>query len=165
MYRNPSVFFEFQTLVMTSYSRHFSEIVDKLENKKNHAVLLERSFLSSLMTFARIRLSDFQLTILNELSNELIRNSPLLGKIDGFFQIQSKLDTCMKRIEQRGRIGEIAISKDYLKKLESLHNNWKSDNFSPYTPKFVEVITNDDGDLDRAISDVVSVRLSVLRNM
>ncbi len=110
------------------------------------------------MTFAQIKLSDFQLTILNNLSEELISKSPLLGKIDGIFQINTELETCFNRIRNRARIGESAISMEYLKQLEGIHNKWKNNNFSPYTPDFIQNISNDDGNLDCAISNVVSGR-------
>lgn len=121
-YKNPSEHaFTFQ---MMAYISRLSILKDAVRNLDYDVIITERSLetdrnVFEKMLYAQGIITDLEHAVYNMWFNEFYKEV----RCQAIIYIQASVDTCMKRIQQRGREGE-TISRDYIAECVRYHEEW-----------------------------------------
>jgi len=121
-YKNPSEHaFTFQ---MMAYISRLSILKDAVRNLDYDVIITERSLETDRNVFEKMlhsqgTITDLEHAVYNMWFNEFYNEV----RCHAIVYIQASVDTCMKRIQQRGREGE-TISRDYIAECVRYHEDW-----------------------------------------
>jgi|Laugresu1bdmlbsd_1035121.scaffolds.fasta_scaffold00158_3 deoxyadenosine/deoxycytidine kinase len=121
-YKNPSEHaFTFQ---MMAYISRLSILKDAVRNLDYDVIITERSLETDRNVFEKMLhaqgiITDLEHAVYNMWFNEFYKEV----RCQAIIYIQASVDTCMKRIQQRGREGE-TISRDYIAECVRYHEEW-----------------------------------------
>ena len=121
-YKNPSEHaFTFQ---MMAYISRLSILKDAVRNLDYDVIITERSLETDRNVFEKMLhaqgiITDLEHAVYNMWFNEFYKEV----RCQAIIYIQASTDTCMKRIQQRGREGE-TISRDYIAECVRYHEEW-----------------------------------------
>jgi deoxyadenosine/deoxycytidine kinase len=121
-YKNPSEHaFTFQ---MMAYISRLSILKDAVRNLDYDVIITERSLETDKNVFEKMlhaqgTITDLEHAVYNMWFNEFYKEV----RCHAIIYIQASVDTCMKRIQQRGREGE-TISRDYIAECVRYHEEW-----------------------------------------
>ena len=121
-YKNPSEHaFTFQ---MMAYISRLSILKDAVRNLDYDVIITERSLETDRNVFEKMLhtqgiITDLEHTVYNMWFNDFYKEV----RCHAIIYIQASVDTCMKRIQQRGREGE-TISRDYIAECVRYHEDW-----------------------------------------
>lgn len=106
-----------------AYITRIRRLYDAIFNCEEQIIITERSVESDRYLFAELLEEDGAINKMEKQCYDYWYNFLNL-KIDHFIYINTSVENCMKRIEERARSGEELISKDYINKLNIKHNKW-----------------------------------------
>jgi deoxyguanosine kinase len=106
--------------------------------------------------FAQLNLGDEELRLYDRLFKLLVSRIP---KPDLVIYLEAGIDTCLKRIKQRGREFETNMSAEYLKRLKEAYNGF----FFRYTDSPLLVVNTDDIDFVNRTEDFENLIAQIAR--
>ena len=121
--------YTFQSCVLLTRYEEIESTIQAARASSNGGAqifLTERCLDSDYHVFTKMlrasgNLDSIEIQLYEKLLHELKKTATPLGAI---VHVNTVPETCSKRIRQRGRIGESAISVEYLKSLDSYQNSW-----------------------------------------
>lgn len=133
-YQDPKKYgFTFQMMALASRCRRFLETVRQYPD---HVLILERSIYTDSFVFAKMlkeasTLSAIEWHVYQEWFQLLEGLLPNDLSVCGVVYLTALPETCMARVQHRGREGEHTIALDYLQQLHSCHQQWLSTTPTP----------------------------------
>tara|TARA_B100001287_G_scaffold276293_1_gene286606 strand:+ start:4846 stop:5556 length:711 start_codon:yes stop_codon:yes gene_type:complete len=125
-YKNPKEnAYKFQTMVLMTMAQDLKETIEILKEEPNGGVIItERSIYSSHYIFVKMLYDSHLISEIDykiyKMTFEFVMTSGI--SFQKILYLNTPVDTCMKRIQSRGRDGEHSITLNYLKECEKYHN-------------------------------------------